>query len=502
MTNLRLSLSIACALLFFLLLNVSPFLTWIPQFPYDMRRMMELIMLGLGVLWLVLDTRLRTAWLQCYQTLPSLARMALLVFFGLGLISAVQAVFPRLSLMEVGMYGLLLIAAITFATLHREYQQRFNQTVLVGLAIGTGFYGVHLLLNGVSYWIFNVQHTQGYEIQQAFLTSPGFQNVRFLMSFISITLPLVVLPSLYYAAHSRWRQTLFLSISSLWWYAMIINHGRTLWLEWAVLLVFMPLFFKAQCWPWLKQHLKSALAGGALYLILNQLNALILYFSKTQPSSFQPVFHTDEIRIQLWGEALRYMQQHPWLGIGPLDFALGPKKIALAHPHNVLLLIGSEWGIPALVMLLALLGWGVVRWLQLKPLFTAHTDPHRRLLYIALTGAFIGGSIDSLLNGTLVMPLSQIAMVLLVGWMVGFYQSAAADIRTALPITWRAHSLLLLLLGITTLLVAYGVFPLVFQLIPMSTGYYQDVCAPDPSNCIWVPRFWVQGWLQFYVPYL
>ena len=50
------------------------------------------------------------------------------------------------------------------------------------------------------------------------------------------------------------------------------------------------------------------------------------------------------------------IQADPWAGAGPAHFAHYGRDLPFgAHPHNWVLQIGSEWGLPALVCLCAAL---------------------------------------------------------------------------------------------------------------------------------------------------
>lgn len=62
-------------------------------------------------------------------------------------------------------------------------------------------------------------------------------------------------------------------------------------------------------------------------------------------------------RIQLWNVVLPMIHQHPLLGIGLNEFRYHYEvKHELSHPHNKLLLLAVELGLPALIAYLALLG--------------------------------------------------------------------------------------------------------------------------------------------------
>ena len=71
-------------------------------------------------------------------------------------------------------------------------------------------------------------------------------------------------------------------------------------------------------------------------------------------------------RTVMWRDAVHVALTHPWLGVGVGEYAAaqywvtaaGPGTLSTPYPHNVLLHIGAEFGIPAALALGTLLSWG------------------------------------------------------------------------------------------------------------------------------------------------
>ena len=121
-----------------------------------------------------------------------------------------------------------------------------------------------------------------------------------------------------------------------------------------------------------------------------------------------------DTRLAHWTLALNMSLQRPWTGWGGLHYAT-QNQVDAAHPHNIIMQWGAEWGwisaLLAIIMLgLFLLGnfkstWKRFRvkpW-KLSPLVTA-----------AWMGT-IAGLLDAMLSGTLTMPVSQVFWVLCLG---------------------------------------------------------------------------------------
>ncbi len=492
-TGLRLGVAGILSVLFFLMLSVYP-LQHLPlfEYAYDWRRILELTILSVTAIWLLLDLSLRQQWLECYQQIPRLARIGILIFFGLGLISSVLAPLPQFALMQVGMYGLLWMTTLTIAALRVIYGQAFDRWILAVLMVMCGCYGFYLLLTDIQLWFFAAGQGMGSVEFQYALLAPSFMNIRFFANVISFSLPLIVLPSLLYRHHPRLLRWVYFAVSAIWWYALILNHCQTLWLEWVVIPIFTFIWFRAEGFVWLKQQVKAAVGGLVLYVLLTAIIPWLLNIAVTTAV----LAGSSDGRLPLWWYTLKMIVHHPLLGVGPLHFAYYVnEKLPLAHPHNSILLIAAEWGIPAMLMLLSLVLWGLVGWVKRYPLLKGVGV--ERVKYIALSAAFLGGAIDSLLSGVIVMPLSQAMLVLVVGWMFGFYQS---EKKHDTIVVVKAHTWFMAALLIALALLWHGVYPLILHLPQQVMIYIQEGCGGVyDSSCAISPSFWTQGWIKYYV---
>jgi O-antigen ligase len=121
--------------------------------------------------------------------------------------------------------------------------------------------------------------------------------------------------------------------------------------------------------------------------------------------------------------ALQLIAAHPWLGVGPQHFAHEGHKLYIgAHPHDWLLQIAVEWGVPALLCLLGAVALGV-RGLVRSGKRIAGDDLPRQQILVALLAACTAIFVDGLFSGVLVMPQSQLAIALVIGCAVGWTRS-------------------------------------------------------------------------------
>ncbi|WP_410499310.1 O-antigen ligase family protein [Chitinibacter sp. S2-10] len=145
----------------------------------------------------------------------------------------------------------------------------------------------------------------------------------------------------------------------------------------------------------------SLVLAGGLLIYLSLWFCVDQYFDKVMSGDMLPrwlnagqvtVASLTSGRYIVWGDAIRMMQAHPWLGSGGLHFA-SMNSIA-AHPHNLFLMIGAEWGVPMLLLLVYRLGRFSL--CVFKQRFAS--------IEFGLLMAIL---VESLFSGNLVYPMSQ-----------------------------------------------------------------------------------------------
>jgi hypothetical protein len=133
---------------------------------------------------------------------------------------------------------------------------------------------------------------------------------------------------------------------------------------------------------------------------------------------------TTDPRIRVWQIALEMTQSRPWLGWGLGSYKLlypsyphDPEYSYIGHPHNFWLLMSSEAGIPAMLLLTALVGYCGYR--GARAVIDAKSSD--RALFGGYAIAFVGYSVFSLFDVTLYN-----AQLNLVNWLVlaGLYSFA------------------------------------------------------------------------------
>lgn len=145
--------------------------------------------------------------------------------------------------------------------------------------------------------------------------------------------------------------------------ALILTNSRNAW----GIIVFACLAFALyQGWRWLVtgvMAIATAVLGAAFSPSpLREWLRIIIpaYFWARFTDQLYPDRPVALMRVTQWHFALSMTGQRPWLGWGLRNFTpLYEQKMNLwlGHPHNLLLMLTAETGIPATVLLFGLVGW-------------------------------------------------------------------------------------------------------------------------------------------------
>lgn len=472
-TNLPLTLPLGLVLLISLNTQLSELI--FPSYsPYDIQRILEVGLLILIGLMIIFIRSVRLRWLNIFYQFSQLIRMMIAAIFLLGIISAFFAPVLKMAVLEVVML-LLLVGMMLFVAAERVQNQRAFEMAILGVLLfsivvyeGSFFYDYYGKLGLVS----------------SIGSFPSFVNPRFLGHFQTWTLPLVSLPIYFIDRKKILIQGLIYIVVALWWAIEFAEGAKGSWLGLLVGIIFAAVIFWKQIAPWLWVQLQLIILGALLYWIFFVYTMQVSYFD----------FAINDIssgRTVLWWKVWMLIKNHLWLGVGPMHGAYYRYLIS-AHPHNSLLQIGLEWGLPVLLLVVVLFFDGVIAWVKFcKP----------KPIHIGLTVVLIAGSVHSLVCGIIVTPLSQIMLALVLGWIIGDYFSASTKSPIELP---TKRSLVVEILLIIIILLAFlgvyaGIVPDVFRLTKLRHQWVeQELIAHhhDYRAIVYFPRFWNQGWID------
>lgn len=403
---------------------------------------------------------------------PPVALCAITAFFFLGLLSSFHAPLPRYSLIDISTYFLIFISTLSISSFITD-NHHFSIFIIAALFVVASCYLLSFFV-GFALDLTTPLHMYGFDL------FPGFATARFVNQIQTWTLPLIGLVPLWATKQNRLRLAASILIVSLWWMLLWLSGGRGTSIAISVAALIVLLLYKRRALAWLTVEAATASIGYGLYVIM--------FGAQASENMIGKGLALDG-RGTLWRRAWTLIQAHPWLGIGPMQFAFYSRTIA-AHPHDSVLLIACEWGIPAACIAAFIAGWALFRWVHhCQEALCRPGHPQRdKQLKVALTAALLAAGVHSLVSGIIVMPVSQMLLTVVVGWAQGIYDRESAAASVVRPPSARATTLL----RITSLIVAIVLAACVAPDIP---GINQRVLHYKASHprAILEPRLWQQG---------
>lgn len=371
---------------------------------HDLQRCFELAALCVVAIVFLAHSGVRAVPAAIGQT-----RALLLGFFALGLASALSAHSQRHALFEWSSL-LLLVATVLIIGQELARDCRRLPCVLQWVGIACALYSLRLLI------LYAVALSAGFQPDFSVLTA-GFSSPRFLNHTQTALLPLLVLLCVHAPRAGAWRKGWFI-LAAFWWALLFMTEARASLLGLAVGCAAAFALRRSHARRFLTMMAWTAMAGVVLYGLIYILLPLLVGL---QPISTpwrvvaRTVANPASDRMLLWKLAVELIAGHPWLGVGPQHFAHdGARLYAGAHPHSWILQIALEWGIPALLCALGAIVFAA-RTLVRGGARIADTDLANQDVLAALQVACAAIFLDGLLSGVIVMPQSQLAIVLVLG---------------------------------------------------------------------------------------
>lgn len=431
---------------------------------------------------LLATSRAQVAFTGFWVLLPRWSRWVLAAIFVLGGLSALQAPLLRWALLEWGLSLLLLISTFVVAAARRELGERID-IVLVLLFFSTALaYAVTTCSIYFAMLLVGPTYRLGFDVRELYT---GFSNIRFFGCVQTMLLPFLLLPALYWGKTLTHRALLW-SVPAIWWMLAIGSGTRGTWAA-LIVGVIAVLCVGGGCGrKWVFWQFGVFLSG----LIIYALFILGLPQLLESPATF--INRTGDIvslssREVIWSLAWQFSSEKPWLGVGPMHFAYWENAIA-AHPHNAVLQWLAEWGIPAGLLFTGLWVAGGIALTVYVRRTAEQGEDRARFFRAALLAALTGASAQAMVDGVMVMPVSQMLLVLLAGWAMGMMpRSQLSPVASIVE-----RTLLRLAMIFATMAIAYGAAPEIGDLARRQKIYLEERYETGRL----LPRFWTQGWIR------
>jgi len=395
MSNPFLLWIVGCSYRLWLLYALSILLAWMLNVDtytvdnfYDQKRLIQL-----AVFFLLMATLFFSGAPSSFLQVLFIDKRLLLfvcLFFAVGFISALSSSHVLISMSDVLLLLLLVSSSVVMAVVLREDGYNLFYYII--------FFGFLCILLKFILGLINAVGVG--DTLDATLLLTGVKNINFYCQVIGLFLPWLFLAAIY-VKELRYKVLFFVcSVCCLLILLVADNRGVLL----SILIVSMvfividrPMGMKFLLTLLITIFLASIIYFGILWLT-NDLGLMNSQLENIASSSG---------RKELWLQALLVWIKQPLLGLGPYGFALLPNAHSLSHPHNFLLQVLVEWGLIAFLVLILLLFLIVVKGYKRIKQGVGRGD-----FFIVCGGlACLEGFLHSMLSGVLVMPASQVFMV-------------------------------------------------------------------------------------------
>ena len=394
---------------FIALIVLLPSVQFMPKYIIwfnDRQRLLELSLLGFVLLDCVFNGLVVGKDLLA---IPQKLRSAFFVLLLLAITSACLAQSPRHALIEISVFAGLCYLSLFVARLFLGNKQKFTQQITVAIWASIVLYMLSFYTGYITATVFKTPLNWPFPFT-------GFSNIRSFNQYQLWTLGLICLPLLAFDVKKTTRVWLYIALIA-WWVLLFYSASRGVLVAWLAGILLTAVIYKKSAWPLLRLQFINIALGFLSYYVL----------FKVIPAANESTLVTGAImrgttydRLGLWQQAIILIRESPIFGVGAMHYAwYNPSN---GHPHNSVLQLASEWGLPATIIILSIAGYGIYSWLKkfnADSLQTASSSDSNLVILLFFTIA--NNAAYSLVDGVIVTPISQVLMFTIIGLMIGHY---------------------------------------------------------------------------------
>lgn len=253
------------------------------------------------------------------------------------------------------------------------------------------------------------------EIDSA-VVSAGFAHPRFFGQIGTLVIPILLAPFLSVESSPAVRRLTRVLVVSMW--VMVFASG-TRGSVLALALGGLVAFVNGPVWRlWVREFVQLLFIGFLVYLVTFE---VVPFVVELPSNEFSASLWRGGVtgREVLWFQALQMIQSSPLLGAGPMHFAAQINQVG-AHPHQSILQVVAEWGVPAAMLFFATVLMGFRVFLKLMR-GRRGVEDFRWAVAACLSMALMCAGFQSMVDGVIVVPYTQLWVAIAVGGVFGLF---------------------------------------------------------------------------------
>ena len=436
---------------------------------HDGQRLLEIIILN----FVLLSSAFIPDEKRLIGTTRSSIRYAIFTLVVLAYLSASLSDSPRHGVVEVSIFTGLFYLALMIARLYGENKEVFIKRLIYVIWVGILLYLVSFYVGYITAVIFK-------KPLQWPLPFTGFSNIRSFNQYQLWSLGLITLPLLAFDLNNSIRRWLYIALT-FWWVLLLYSSSRGVLIAWLIGASITLLIYRKLAWPLIRIHLINMATGVCVYILLFK---LIPKLNESTLVTGTVIRETISDRTDLWYKAFTLAIDSPWLGVGPMHYAWNSSTYA--HPHNSVLQLAAEFGIAATLTILTIAGYGLYSWLKKFNIsqLTADSALDKNIAVI-LFFTITTNAIYSLVDGVIVMPISQVMMFTSIGLLLGHYVSNNShNLKKDSSLARGKFNFIAIFALVTLFALAWSTFPEIAQGL---SGHEKGFSTGQPAIG---PRLW------------